>query len=329
MAAVEQLAVDTRRIPERERIDAWQQILSDIGGPIQVDPIPGETFMGELKLVRRGPIAFYDMCYSGMRLWRRPVDVARMDKEMFALSLTQPSCSLRVERGGQALELQGGRSYLFDHAAPYRTEPPSAYKTRSIAFPSSLLRRRVRGLRPFYALGDCVQSSGGLALINVFAQHLAQGAATWSDEEVDSLSGQLLDLLALFLGTGDGAVAGAESSVRAGHRQRALEHIRRHAHDPELTPARVAQACGISLGYLNEVFRGQAAGVEDSIFDERLEAARRLLSDARRRRVPIQTLAYEAGFNDASHFSRRFKRRFGLTPGELRAQEASRATPPH
>ncbi|MDN4589473.1 AraC family transcriptional regulator [Xenophilus aerolatus] len=329
MAAVEQLAVDTRRIPERERIDAWQQILSDIGGPIQVDPIPGETFMGELKLVRRGPIAFYDMCYSGMRLWRRPVDVARMDKEMFALSLTQPSCSLRVERGGQALELQGGRSYLFDHAAPYRTEPPSAYKTRSIAFPSSLLRRRVRGLRPFYALGDCVQSSGGLALINVFAQHLAQGAATWSDEEVDSLSGQLLDLLALFLGTGDGAVAGAESSLRAGHRQRALEHIRRHAHDPELTPARVAQACGISLGYLNEVFRGQAAGVEDSIFDERLEAARRLLSDARRRRVPIQTLAYEAGFNDASHFSRRFKRRFGLTPGELRAQEASRAKPPH
>ncbi|XXQ56526.1 helix-turn-helix domain-containing protein [Xenophilus aerolatus] len=326
---MEQLAVDTRRIPERERIDAWQQILSDIGGPIQVDPIPGETFMGELKLVRRGPIAFYDMCYSGMRLWRRPVDVARMDKEMFALSLTQPSCSLRVERGGQALELQGGRSYLFDHAAPYRTEPPSAYKTRSIAFPSSLLRRRVRGLRPFYALGDCVQSSGGLALINVFAQHLAQGAATWSDEEVDSLSGQLLDLLALFLGTGDGAVAGAESSLRAGHRQRALEHIRRHAHDPELTPARVAQACGISLGYLNEVFRGQAAGVEDSIFDERLEAARRLLSDARRRRVPIQTLAYEAGFNDASHFSRRFKRRFGLTPGELRAQEASRAKPPH
>ncbi len=323
MAAVEKLAVDTRRIPERERIDAWQQILCDIGGPIQVDPIAGEPFMGELKLVRRGAIAFYDMCYSGMRLWRRPVDVARMDKEMFALSLTQPFCSLRVERGGQALELQGGRSYLFDHAAPYRTEPPSAYKTRSIAFPSSLLRRRVRGLRPFYALTDCVASTGGLELVNVFAQHLAQGAATWSDDEVDTLSGQLLDLLALFLGTGDRAVAGSEPPMRAAHRQRALEHIRRHARDPELTPARVAQACGISLGYLNEVFRGHGAGVEDTIFDERLEAASRLLSDARRRRVAIQTLAYEAGFNDPSHFSRRFKRRFGVTPGEWRAEASS------
>jgi AraC-like DNA-binding protein len=326
MATVEKLAVDTRRIPERERIDAWRQILSDIGGPIQVDPIAGEPFMGELTLVRRGPIAFYDMCYSGMRLWRRPVDVARMDKEMFALSLTQPSCSLRVERGGQALELHGGRSYLFDHAAPYRTEPPSAYKTRSIAFPSSLLRRRVRGLRPFYALADSVTSAGGLDLINVFAQHLAQGATTWSDDEVDTLSGQLLDLLALFLSSSEGALAGSEPSMRAGHRQRALEHIRRHAHDPELTPARVAQACGISLGYLNEVFRGRGAGVEDTIFDERLEVARRLLSDARRRRVAIQTLAYEAGFNDPSHFSRRFKRRFGVTPGEWRAEASGSKT---
>lgn len=328
MAAVEHLAVDTRRIPERDRIDAWQQILSDIGGPISVDPIPGEPFMGELKLVRRGAIAFYDMCYSGMRLWRRPVDVARMDKEMFALSLTQPSCSLRVERGGQALELQGGRSYLFDHAAPYRTEPPSAYKTRSIAFPSSLLRRRVHDLRPFYALADCTRSTAGLELVNVFAQHFAQGAATWSDDEVDTLAGQLLDLLALFLTTGDCAAAGSESSLRASHRQRALDHIRLHARDPELTPARVAQACGISLGYLNEVFRGRDAGVEDTIFEERLDAARRLLGDARRRRVPIQTLAYEAGFSDPSHFSRRFKRRFGVTPGELRA-EAAKATASH
>lgn len=319
MAPVEHIAVNTRLIPERDRIDAWQQGLSEIGGPIRVDPIAGEDFSGELKSVRRGSFFFYDMCYSGMRLWRRPVDVAKMDTELFALSLTLPSSRLQVERDGQALELLGGRTYLFNHAATYRTQPPSAYKTRSIAFPGSLLRQRVRDPRSFYALAECITSSGALGLINAFADHFAQGAADWSNDEVAALSDQFLDLLALFLTTGNSAVAGSESSMRAGHRQRALRHIRVHAGDPELSPGRVAQACGISLGYLHEVFRGLDRGVEETIFEERLELAHRLLSDQRRKRMPIQILAYEAGFNDPAHFSRRFKRRFGVTPGELRA----------
>ncbi|MDA7418331.1 helix-turn-helix domain-containing protein [Xenophilus arseniciresistens] len=320
---MEHLAVDTRTLPERDRIEAWEQALSSVGGPIHVDPIPGEDFSGELSSIRRGSFFFYDLRYSGMRLWRRPVDVAKMNQELFALSLTLPSCSLHVERDGRALTLQGGQAYLFNHAATYRTQPPSAYKTRTIAFPGRLLRQRVRDLRHFYALTECIGSSGGLGLIHTFAKHLAQGAADWSADEVCTLSDQFLDLLALFLGSGSAAASPCESSesaMRAGHRQRALQHIRAQAADPDLSPARVAQACGISMGYLHEVFRGFDMGVEQTIFEERLELARRLLSDPRRRRVPIQALAYEAGFNDPAHFSRRFKRRFGVTPGELRTE---------
>jgi AraC-like DNA-binding protein len=34
----------------------------------------------------------------------------------------------------------------------------------------------------------------------------------------------------------------------------------------------------------------------------------------------IADIAYEAGFSDLSHFNRSFRRHFGLTPSELRAQ---------
>ena len=87
---------------------------------------------------------------------------------------------------------------------------------------------------------------------------------------------------------------------------------------PGLAPAYVAAACGISLSYLHEVFRAAEMSVEECIFDERLRVARRLLTDPRRRGTPIQTLCYEAGFSDPAHFSRKFRARFGLTPGELR-----------
>lgn len=312
------IAVDTRLMPGSHRIEAWQDALQGTFGPMHVDPIPGEDFEGELRSTRRGPLAFHDMCYGGMRLWRRPVDVAKMDEEFFTLTL--PGSSLEVEQRGQALQLLGGQAYLFNHAVTYRTRPPDAYRTRSIAFPASLLRQRVRDLQPFYALDDCIAAPGGLGLVRSFADHLSQSAADWSDHEFTALADQFLDLLGLFLLTGNSVATGSESCTQAGHRQRALHHIRIHASDPELSPARVAQACGISLGYLHEVFRGLGMAVEEKIFEERLELARRLLTDPRRRGVPIQTLAYEAGFNDPAHFSRRFKRRFGVTPGELRAE---------
>jgi len=312
------IAVNTRRMRDTERIDAWQDALQDTFGPMHVDPIPGEGFAGALRSIQRGFLVFHDIYYAGMRLWRRPVDVAKMDEEFFTLTL--PDSSLEVEQRGQALQLLGGQAYLFNHAVTYRTRPPSAYKTRSIAFPASLLRQRVHNLQPFYALDDCIATPGGLGLVRSFADHLSQNSADWSDHELAALADQFLDLLGLFLLTGNSMIAGSESCTQVGHRQRALHHIRIHADDPELTPARVAHACGISLGYLHQVFRGLGLAVEEKIFEERLELARRLLVDPRRRGVPIQTLAYEAGFNDPAHFSRRFKRRFDVTPGELRAE---------
>lgn len=319
------IAVDTRLMPGTERIEAWRDALQGAFGPMFIDPIPGEDFEGELRSTRRGPLVFHDMCYGGMRLWRRPIDVAKMHEEFFTLTL--PGSGLEVEQRGQTLQLLGGQAYLFNHAVTYRTRPPSPYRTRSIAFPASLLRLRVRDLQPFYALDNYIATSGGLSLIRSFADHLSQGAVNWSDHEFTALSDQFLDLLGLFLQTGNANVASAESCTQAGHRQRAVHYIRIHASDPELSPLRVAQACGISLGYLHEVFRGPGMAVEQKIFEERLELARRLLIDPRRKGVPIQTLAYEAGFSDPAHFSRRFKRRFGVTPGELRAEQRTLVRP--
>ena len=56
------------------------------------------------------------------------------------------------------------------------------------------------------------------------------------------------------------------------------------------------------------------------VLDKRLAMAHRALGDARWRGRAISALAFEAGFGDLSYFNRSFRRRYGMTPSEVRAQ---------
>jgi AraC-like DNA-binding protein len=45
-----------------------------------------------------------------------------------------------------------------------------------------------------------------------------------------------------------------------------------------------------------------------------------MLADARYAALGIGTIAYDVGFGDLSYFFRSFRRRFGMTPSDMRAQ---------
>jgi AraC-like DNA-binding protein len=47
----------------------------------------------------------------------------------------------------------------------------------------------------------------------------------------------------------------------------------------------------------------------------RLQRARRMIADGE----PLAEIAADAGFSDQSHFSRHFKKAFGVTPGRWAA----------
>jgi AraC-like DNA-binding protein len=51
------------------------------------------------------------------------------------------------------------------------------------------------------------------------------------------------------------------------------------------------------------------------------------LADPRFVGHPISTIAFEAGFGDLSHFNRTFRRRFGMTPSEVRARAPDDGVP--
>ena len=106
---------------------------------------------------------------------------------------------------------------------------------------------------------------------------------------------------------------------RDAQRARALHHLQTHLAERDLTPGRVAEACGISLAYLHEVFRDSGRGVEATIFAKRLDRAGVMLRAADHAGSQIATIAYRCGFSDPAHFARAFRRHFGASPSAWRS----------
>jgi AraC family transcriptional activator of tynA and feaB len=79
----------------------------------------------------------------------------------------------------------------------------------------------------------------------------------------------------------------------------------------------VAVEAGISLRYLQKLFTARNSTCSYFIHSVRLDHAARLLE--RRSFLntsqPISEIAYASGFGDYTNFNRRFRSRFGHTPG--------------
>ncbi len=108
----------------------------------------------------------------------------------------------------------------------------------------------------------------------------------------------------------------------AGNEPRAVAVVRAfvEAHFAErITLPTLAAAAGLSPFHLVRVFQ-RAAGVPPHAYLEsvRIQQAQRLLM----RGLPPAQVAYEVGFSSQSHFTSRFQRIIGVTPGRYRSAQA-------
>lgn len=94
--------------------------------------------------------------------------------------------------------------------------------------------------------------------------------------------------------------------------------------EPHLDPATVAEAVGISKRHLHALFASAGTTFGATLLDIRLHRASQILSDPRYRLYQIGEVAWQCGLNDASHFARLFKRRFGVTPLNFRRSPHAR-----
>jgi AraC family transcriptional activator of tynA and feaB len=157
-------------------------------------------------------------------------------------------------------------------------------------------------------------------LIVETARSLNVGALRMAEQDSVRLFDVLLDLVALSLSRRSRAQT-AEAASFADATVLALRRaIHERLREPGLTVAAVAGAVGISERYVHKLFERSGTTFSDYVMDRRLVGAAADLKDPALGGRGIGAIAFDWGFSDLSHFTRRFKQHFGCRPRDWRAR---------
>lgn len=85
-----------------------------------------------------------------------------------------------------------------------------------------------------------------------------------------------------------------------------------------VTAGEIAEAHGISVRYLHAICSANGTSCGRELIRMRLERAQRLLLDPAEPGRLIDDIAWQCGFSDGSHFRRRFRALFGVSPSAMR-----------
>ncbi len=269
----------------------------------------GDTFQGVLTNFRAGRFEIASVrCTPGIT--RGLGDQRRRGDGTFLLQLVHSgSCLLR--HNSVETELRAGDLVLADLRKPYGL----AFKEPLHGLSAPLPWDR---FAPFAEVLEAMSGrridahAGPAAVLSSFLRstwdHIAEcDGQDWPDaaEEV------IWDLFQAVLRGDTRRPSGAGRADRL--RREAREEAETQLADSSFDSAELAKTLGVSARYLQTVFAQVGTTPSRFLLARRLEAAA-----ARLRRLDrpcsITAVSLECGFNDLSHFSRSFRRRFGVSP---------------
>lgn len=223
----------------------------------------------------------------------------------------------RISQNGSSIILRKGETAIFDGVAPFDLEHRSEPE---LGVASWLVPKRCLGGLPEGCAPKVLSQHPLMGqLLNEAARTLAMSAARLDEAERLRLS-EIVYGLAALCSTPGGAHAPETRSAAQFERVRVL--IRQNCHSPGFGIADCSAQAGLSAGYIHELFARHDDRFGACLLRERLKAAAALLRDPDRRHEPVASLAWEAGFSDASHFGRVFRHAYGCSPGAWRQGEA-------
>lgn len=173
------------------------------------------------------------------------------------------------------------------------------------------------------AAARCIpHDTEALSLLRTYVAALPERLA---DPQLARLAAtHIYDLIALAIGATD---EGREIANQRGIRAARLEAIKADLiQNAALNLDQLAARQGISPRYIQMLFEEAGTTFSDFALERRLDVARGMLTGPRYATWSIAAIALEAGFGDLSHFNRRFKQRYLMTPTDMRSQTERRGS---
>ena len=314
--------LDTRTLAPEHRVDAFRAAFDQASVPCRIEHLgPDDRVHSRMHLWQFGGANLFTTDASGFRLVRTPRHVRVESPPVVALAV-QSSGVGRFGQFGHRSLVPARRLMLSDLTAPYEFSWEETGGSRAfqipygvLALPPEVVRAAAPRLRAS-PLHDLVRDH--LVRLAADADRLAAdpGAAALGTATVELVRALLV------------SAAGDERFSRPVREEtllaRVLAYARAHLADPDLGPRRLAAVHAVSLRQLYKVCAAAGLHLEQWLIAERLELARTELVSRAGRHRSVAAVARSCGFADPSHFTRRFRQAYGVTPREWR-QEAARS----
>ena len=307
------LRYSTSDLPPDQRYSAWLRRAWPRAGAI-FHTQPTEPFDTTWESAQLDLVTFVHTKITGMRWERRQRDIRTSDFDpivvtMMLEGLAQGDCD------GRPFSEPAGTFHFHDLA-----RPSDHVSTASVTY-SLIIARPVAAnwFGPLHDLHGLVVGGASAEMLFSQAAQVHRGLPALHLAQVDALGRVFLELLAV-------ALAGSRSAeTRAtpegALRRRAAEEIERRLGVGEVKVADLCPVLGATRAQLFAAFRADG-GVQAYVLTERLARAYAALSDVELAE-PIGNIAHRLGFSDASHLSRAFRQRYGMSPREYRNLIAS------
>jgi AraC-like DNA-binding protein len=279
------------------------------------DSAARDGFRGRVTQRPLGALAIAQIGSQAQRVRRTETDINRSPRAGYYANL-QLRGSCRTTQDGRAAVTQPGDLTVVDTERPFAFEFSDDFQQLSFYVPGQLLNPQLEQSVP---TATRIRTVGG---VGAALRHTLQ--ALGPDALPETAAGRLAvhagGLLAVVLN--EPAEPGPAAGRRAGQLDAALADVAEHLADDDLCPATTARRLGISVRQLHQLFGGHDRTYGAELRRQRLEQARRDLTDPARAGLRVIDIAADAGFADVTHFHRVFRRAYGYTPAQLRRGQA-------
>jgi AraC-like DNA-binding protein len=300
----------------RDQFAAWHESISVI---FQTSPLPGQPvadgFHAALSAYHLGDLLLSRVDFDGQRFERdrRKLTLDGMDHYLVQLYSTGGLLGVADDRERTLL---GGDVQILDLARTNDTVA-KASTTISVVVPREALREALPGPDDLHGL--VLRGDGGTGgLLADYMRSLTNRAGDIDRADAPAIAQATTDMIAACFRTTAATVARARPALEATLLERIRTHVEAMLGAPELGPDSLCRAFRLSRSQLYRMFE-PLGGVASYIQARRLVRAHAELADPGGAPGKIYEIAYRWGFVSEAHFSRAFRRAFGLTPGDVRA----------
>ncbi|WP_178133564.1 AraC family transcriptional regulator [Vineibacter terrae] len=302
-----------------ERLDACREIYGRTLSKRDIEPLSAEGFRTEATLWRMPGLGIAKAQRSAA-IYRLPREFIDSDDVFMTIGLTS-ACEAR--QLGRALDLKPGEASVMTASEPACLKVPSYGQYINVRAPRRILSSSVADLDAAYCRSIPAHNPA-LRLMIRYIGLIEKTEGFAAPDLRQQVVTHIHDLMTLAIGATRDAAEIARSRGGEAARLRAIKQdIANRLDQPDLSVATIAAQHRVKARWVQRQFEREGTTFTEYVLTQRLERAHRLMTDPGHVGLKISAIALDAGFGDLSYFNRAFRRRYGVTPSELRAAAVS------